>query len=111
MILAILPDVSKTESLLNNLSEADFKLEDVSVVMFDMAMRDKIAQDAGPLKGVKPAQVSGALKTAGKPESIAQQCLDAIKQGKVLVAMDVDPKYQQAALEMFKDMSAQILEE
>jgi CO dehydrogenase/acetyl-CoA synthase epsilon subunit len=111
MILAMLPDESKTESLLNNLSEADFDLNDVSVIMQDVALRDKIAKDAGPLKGMKPAQVSGGLKRTGVSAAIAQQCLDAVKHGKVLVAMQVDPKYEPAAREMFTDMSAEFLEE
>ena len=111
MILAILADASKVESLLNNLSEADFDINDVSVIMQDLQMRDKIARDAGPLKGTKPPQLSKALKKAGRSADITQQCYDAISQGKVLVAMDVDPKYQPAALEMFRDMAAEILEE
>ncbi len=111
MILAILSDTSKTESLLNNLSEADFNLDDVSVLMQDSALRDKIAQDTGPLKGLKPAQLPDALKKAGKSKGTAQHCSDAVHDGKVLVVMNVDPKYEQAAREMFKDMSAEILEE
>jgi hypothetical protein len=111
MILAILPDTSKTESLLNNLSEADFNLDDVSVVMQDVALRDKIAKDAGPLKGMKPADVSSALKKAGRSKGAAQRASDSIKQGKVLVVMNVDPKYEQAARESFTDMSAEFLED
>ncbi len=111
MILAILPDTSKTESLLNNLSEADFNLDDVSVMMQDIALRDRIAQDTGPLKGVLPTKLAPAWKKAGASKDVAQKCSDAISQGKILVAMNVDPKYQPAALQMFKDMSAEILQE
>lgn len=111
MILAILHDTSKTESLLNNLSEADFDLDDISVVMQDAAVRDKIAKDAGPLKGMKPAEISSALKKAGRSKGSVQKASDAIQQGKVLVVMDVDPKYEQAARESFADMSAEFLED
>ncbi len=110
MILAILPDASKSETLLNNLSEADFDISNVSVIMQDVDMRDKIAKDAGPLKGAKPAQLSAALKKAGASPASVQRGVEAVKSGKALVAMKVDPKYEQAAREMFTDMSAEILE-
>ncbi len=109
MILAILPDTSKTESLLNNLSEADFDINNVSVIMQDVGLRDKIAKDTGPLKGIKPAKLSAGLKKAGASPDAIQRSTDAIQHGQVLVAMQVDPKYEQAARQMFSDMSAQML--
>ena len=111
MILAILPDASKAESLLNNLSEADFDINDVSLVMQDVATRDKITKDTGPLKGMKPARVSDGLKKAGASAESAEHGAEAVKNGKVLAAMKVDPKYEQAAREMFKDMLAEFLEQ
>ncbi len=110
MILAILPDTSKTESLLNNLSEADFNLDDVSVVMQDMDLRNKIAQDSGPLKGVDVARLESSLKRSGFPTNVVKKASDAVAHGKVLVAMTVDPKYEEAARQMFVDMSADFLE-
>ncbi len=110
MILAILADTSKIETLLNNLSEADFDINDVSVVMQDVDTRDKIAKDSGPLKGAKPAQLAAALKKAGALPASIDHGAAAVKSGKALVAMKVDPKYEQAAREMFTDMSAEILE-
>jgi hypothetical protein len=109
MILAILPDASTAEQLLNNLSEADFDLHDVSVLLQDTALRNKIATDAGPLKGVLPMQAPASLKAAGASQEAVQRCQEAIQNGKVVVAMKVDPKYEPAAREMFEDISAQIL--
>lgn len=111
MILAILPDASKAETLLNNLSEADFDIKDASVIMQDVALRDKIAKDTGPLKGAKPAQLADALKKAGASDASLPRATEAVKSGKVLVAMKVDPKYEQAAVQMFTDMSAEIVEQ
>ena len=111
MILAIFPDSSHIESLLNNLSEADFDLKDVSVVMQDAALGKKIAKDAGPLKGIQAARVSDALQGAGITEEMAKQCHEAVSGGQVLVAMNVDPKYAAAAREMFADHSARIIKE
>ncbi len=110
MILAILPDAAKAETLLNNLSEAEFDLNDVSVVMHDVNMRDKIAKDAGPLQGTKPEQLSAALQKAGVLKDHAQHCADAVAHGKAVVAMKADPKVAPAAREMFQDMSAEIVE-
>ncbi len=110
MIVAILPDASKAETLLNNLSEADFDLNDVSVILHDPATRNKIAHDAGPLRGVLPDQLASALGKAGVSTAQARQCADAVVHGKAVIAMKVDPKYEASAREMFQDMSAEILE-
>ncbi|MGE5073482.1 MAG: hypothetical protein ACM3MF_08650 [Anaerolineae bacterium] len=111
MILAVLPSSADAETLLNNLSEAEFDLKDVSVVMKDVATRKKIAPDAGPLKVAVPAKLPNTLIAAGHTNDVAERSKEAVQAGKVLVAMNVDPKYKAAALEMFKDMSAEILQE
>ena len=110
MILAILPDPTMAESLLNNLSEADFDLNDVSVIMKDLALRDKIAADTGPLRGVRAQKLSSALQSAGVSPDSAKRCAQAVADGKAVVTMKVDPKYEAAAREMFEDVSAEILE-
>ena len=109
MILAILADASKIETLLNNLSEADFDLDDVSVIMQDVTTRNKIAHDAGPLRHASVAQLPASLKKAGVGSDIAARGSDAVTKGKVLVAMKVDPKYEQSARQMFQDMAAEFL--
>jgi hypothetical protein len=109
MILAILADPTRAESLLNNLSEADFDLNDVSVILKDTALRDKLAPDAGPLRGVMAPQLASALHNAGISQDQVQHCEDAIAHGKAVVAMKVDPKYEAAARQMFEDISAEIL--
>ncbi len=107
MIVGILPNASTVETLLNNLSEADFKLSDVSVVMQDLKQRDAIAKDAGPLKGATPTNISNKLVQAGLSPQDAKVYTDAVAQGKVLVAMKVPPESAQAAKEMLQDASAQ----
>lgn len=110
MLLAILADASKAESLLNNLSEAEFDLNDVSVIMQDIVLKDKIAKDVGPLRGTHPSKLHDALHQVGVSHDHAQRCADAVKAGKVVVAMKADPKYAPAAREMFTDISAEIVE-
>lgn len=109
MIWAILPDASNTETLLNNLSEAEFDLNEVSVVMQDMGLRNAIAGDLGPLKGVELKKLEKTLIKLGLSDEGAASCNEAVIDGKVLVVMHVDDKYRPAALEMFQDHSAQLI--
>jgi hypothetical protein len=110
MIVAILSDASKTETLLNNLSEADFNLGDASVIMKDVKLRKAIAKDAGPLKNIALKDVSNELvKKAGLSQEAAKRCRQAIEDGHVLVVMNVADQYLPAAREMFQDQSAQLI--
>ena len=109
MIWAILPDGSKTESLLNNLYEADFNLSDVSVIIQDIIQRNKIAKDLGPLKGVGLNDLEKTLIKFGLSKEGAAGCHHAVIDGKVLVVMRVDEKIASAALEMFQDYSAKLI--
>lgn len=109
MIWAILPDASSTEILLNNLSEADFDLNEISVVMRDSSQRDKIAKDLGPLKGVGLKKLENELINLGMSKEGTGICQEAISRGKVLVVMNVVYEYLPAAVEMFKDHSAQMI--
>ncbi len=109
MLLGILDNLSRAESLLNNLAEADFDLENVSVICADVNQRDRIAKDLGPLKGTTPGKVSERLIQSGVPQKEAEWCQEAVQNNKVLVVMDISPELNQAAEEMFRDHSAQIV--
>jgi hypothetical protein len=109
LLIAILPNTSTVETLLNNLSEADFDLAQVSVVMSDPKLRDAIATDAGPLKGARLENLPGKLVQAGLPQADAKPYADAITQGKVLVAIAAPAESLPAAKEMLQDHSAQLI--
>jgi hypothetical protein len=111
MLIGILPNVFSAETLLNNLSEADFDLNNVSVIMQDAKIRNKIAKDVGPFKGVHPEKIMDELIKAGMTKSTAKLCADALAQSKVLVAMNVSADLLASAKEMFTDESAQIVKE
>lgn len=111
MIVGIIPDASTAEILLNNLSEADFNLADVSLIMRDQKLRNKIAKDKGPLKGLRYDQIAAHLTQAGLSAQEAQVYQDAVAQGKVLVAMNTAPDTTQAAKEMFADQSGESIQE
>lgn len=109
MILALIPKSSSVETLLNNLQEADFDLSSVSVILGDQKLRDKIAGDAGPLKGVAPPSLLGKLTALGLPKQDAQAYVDGVTKGQALVAMAAPKDSQAAAVEMFKDYDPELL--
>ena len=111
MIIGIIPDASTAEILLNNLSEADFKLADISLIMQDLKLRNKIAKDTGPFKGVRYDQISARLIKAGLSAQDAQAYQNAVAQGKVLAAMNAAPDVAEAAKEMFADQSGESIRE
>ncbi len=111
MIVGIIPDASSAEILLNNLYEADFNLADVSLIMRDQSLRDKIAKDAGPLKGVRYDQISARLVQAGLSAQEAAAYQNAVAQGKVLAALNITPDLIEAAKEMFTDQSGESIKE
>jgi hypothetical protein len=111
MIVGILPNASSAEILLNNLAEADFSLEEVSVIMRDLEQRKAIAPDRGPLKGATVSNVADRLAQAGLSEQDARLCRNAVAQGKVLIAMTVPPEAQKAAKEMLQDHAAEFIKE
>jgi hypothetical protein len=111
MIVGIFSDASSAEILLNNLSEADFNLADVSIIMGDQELRDKIAKDAGPLEGIRFDQISTRLVQAGLSAQEAQAYHNAVAQGKVLAAMNIASDLVEAAKEMFSDQSGEFIRE
>jgi ABC-type cobalt transport system substrate-binding protein len=54
-------------------------------------------------------QLASALTSAGVSQDQVQKCEDAVAQGKAVLVMKVDPRYEPAAREMFQDASAEIL--
>lgn len=111
LILGIIPDASTAEILLNNLSEADFDLADVSLIMRDQKLRDKIAKDTGPWKGARYDQISTRLTHAGLSAQDALVYQNAVEQGKVLVVMKAGSNIVETAKEMFSDQSAESIQE
>lgn len=109
MVIGIVPNTSKTETLLNNLSEADFKLSDVSVIMSDPQKRNAIASDTGPFKEASAADLPRRLVKHGVSQSQAIAYRDAVKKGGVFVAIASGKDSESAAIEMLKDYGSQLI--
>jgi hypothetical protein len=108
MIIGIIPKVSSIETLLNNLSEADFSLSDVSVILRDQKKRDAVADDVGPLKGTAPANLVAKLTQLGISKQDAQTYSNAVAKNQALVAMNVPQGSEDSAVEMLKDYAQNI---
>ncbi len=109
MVIGILAKSSTTETLLNNLAEADFDRNSISVIMKDQKLRDTIANDAGPFKGLAVNNLASALAQAGLSKQDVQTCSDAVAQGKVLIAIAAPHESEAAATEMLHDSSAEFI--
>jgi hypothetical protein len=107
MVIGVLPDAAMIDTLLNNLAEADFDLDDVSVLMNDTVQRATIADDAGPLKGVALTGLADHLTRAGLARREAGRYADAVRSGKVLIVINTSTDAEAAAHEMLRDHSAQ----
>ena len=100
MVLSIIDTADKTSSLLDNLSEADF--DNVSVIMKDEKLRDKIGSDKGPLKGIHLGSLSSALTKFHVLKKDIRLIVSSLQKGRVLVAIQTDTNSQLAAIEMVK---------
>ena len=109
MVIGIIADSSTAEGFLNNLSEADFKLKNVSVIMSDPKLRDAIAKDTGPFRGITVSTLPTKLAKIGIAAPDAQPYVDAVTNGKVLIAVQAPKGSQQAAAEMFQDVKAELV--
>lgn len=109
MILAILKNISSAETLLNNLSEADFDLNEVSIIWSGSEKGNALGQDAGPLKGIKPKGVGEALIGLGVSQEGAKICQDAVINKNILLVMNVAEEYRPAAEETLRDHESQIV--
>ncbi|HTP07981.1 MAG TPA: hypothetical protein VMP08_07005 [Anaerolineae bacterium] len=106
MIIALLPDAATTEMLLNNLAEAEFDLQTVSVVMREAKHRAAIAEDVGPLKGIAADRLAEHLTRAGLTAQQAAEYAAAVQHGQVFIAIDVPESLSAVAREMLGDHDA-----
>jgi hypothetical protein len=109
LVFAIISKISSVETLLNNLQEADFNLADVSVILGDEKLRNKIADDAGPLKGTAPLRLVSRLTQLGLSGPDAGAYADAVAKGQALVAMNVSKSLEKPSLEMLNDYDPQLV--
>ena len=103
MVIGLIPTSANAETLLNNLSEADFAAADISVIMADLKARDAISNDAGPFKGVKAGALAAKLQKAKLAAKDAKLYQDGVLGGKVFVAIRTAKASEAAASEMLKD--------
>jgi len=109
IVIGVLPDAAASETLLNNLAEAEFDLADVSVLLRDVKQRAAIADDAGPLRGTDWRELTRRLVEAGLTPSEAQPYVEAVEHGQVLIAIATSTKIEPVARELLRDHAAQLI--
>lgn len=109
MVIGIIADNSTAEILLNNLSEADFKLKNVSVIMRDVKARNAITRDRGPFKGITFETLLDKLTKIGLSPTDAKPYVDAVTAGKAFVALAGPVGSEPAAAEMFHDVNGDLI--
>jgi len=88
MVFALLSESQTAEDFLGNFAEAEYELKYVSVIMKSRFKRNKIAEDAGPLKNTGFANLRVVLKTYKIDAEQIGKYLDGLNVGKVLIAID-----------------------
>jgi hypothetical protein len=109
MIIALLSDSSKVETLLNNLSEADFDLSGVSVILANAKVQHALAREAGPFARTRPTGLGSKLVRKGVSSAEARAYVEAVRKGKAFVAIECPKEFESRALEMVKDYAPQRL--
>ncbi len=110
MIIALFDNTTTVDTLLNNLSEAEFNLEDVSVITRDAAQSEALLPGQTLLRGALPESLAKTLIKQGLSEEAANQCQEAVTNGRILVIMNAPEEYRPAAEEIFQDHSAQLIQ-
>ena len=108
MVIGIVTS-SSVESLLNNLSETGFDKKQISLVMHDVQLRNTIADDVGPFKGVTLATLPQRLAELGLSSAEVKTWTDAVAHAKVLVVIACSLQGEPTAAEMLKDASAEFI--
>ncbi len=107
MVIGLVPDVSRAETLLNNLDEAGFSMSDVSVITRDPGMSSAIAKNGGPFRSTTVDRLAAKLQQHGLSKLDAQAYADAVRQGSAFIAIAAPRESQEAAVEMLNDYTPQ----
>jgi len=113
MVLGAIANSSEAETLLNNLSEADFKPNQISVTMQEEKSVKQITDVSGPLTG-DFRLVINKLKRLGISPADIKSYEGIVNSGGVVVTISAGPSTDESAQEMLEDVNAsniQILKE
>lgn len=103
IILGIIPSLNNAESLINNLVEADYSEDNISLVSQDTETARKIIDDSGPLEGSDMDNISQYLSGFGLPQDEIDVYRQALASGKSLISLSCPPPSAGAAVEIFND--------
>src|ERR1700752_97001 len=92
MIIGIFTQVDDAEICLNNLVEADFQSNNISVVMKTPEEAKKISDTSGEFTGSSVDELVDRLTKLGLPKKNAKRYKDIIEAGGVFIAVSTENK-------------------
>ncbi len=107
VVLGLLDSLGSAEVLLNNLAEADFGARATSAIARTPSATRLLARSGGPLAGATADSLASRLSALGLAEAKAAECQQAVRAGRVLVAVLAEGDDEaKAAAEMLGDARA-----
>ena len=107
MVLGLFQNVIDAEIALNNLSEADFNSQDISVIMEDIQAVKRIADVSGALTGTLDQNETQRLQKLGFTQGEVDNFQASLKVGGVIISIKAGPDSDKAAQEILADQKAQ----
>ncbi len=105
-VTGLFADTSDAEGALDNLDEADFGAESVSVVAADPHAAATLSDAPGPLGRIGPPELLAHLLQLGLGSAQFQVYADALKQGAICLVLFAPPGSEQSAAEIMTDQKA-----
>jgi uncharacterized protein YajQ (UPF0234 family) len=110
MIIGIFTQVDDAEICLNNLAEADFQPQNISVVMKDPEEVEKISDTSGELNKLSVDELIDRLIKLGLPKKNAKRFKDMIEAGGVFISVSTaNANEEKAVKEILKDQNGKLI--
>ncbi len=110
MIIGIFTQVDDAEICLNNLAEADFQSNNISVVMKDPEEAKKISYTSGEFTGLSTDELIDRLIKLGLSKKNAKRYKDTLEDGGVFIAVATANSDQEKAVEeILKDQDGKLI--
>ena len=110
LVIGLFPSAADAAQCLDNLAEADFSSDDISLVMQTRAAVEEISDARGRLTGLSVADLARTLAELGRSALDVQSYVQGVRDGGVFIAIDKsDDDVAAVAEEMLQDGNARII--
>ena len=112
LVIGLFPSAASAAQCLDNLAEADFSANDISLVMKTKSAVEEISDARGRLTGLQIADLARKLTELGRSAIDVQSYVQGVRDGGVFIAIDTsDDDVAAAAEEMLQDGNARHIRE